>query len=409
MSEMADLYAGVAGQDKAIAALTAAAVRPVHAYLLVGPPGTGKAAAARGFAAALLCPAAEAGGPPDGTCESCRRALAGLHPDVIDVEREGPAITIDTAREVTRLASTSPLEGSRKVLVLHDFHLVKEAGPALLKTIEEPPASTVFVILAEYVPPELVTIASRSVRIDFDPLTPAEVMAALEGRGLEPNLAAELASASGGRLDRALLLATDPGFKARREAWRAVPGRLDGTGATAAVLADDLVRLLDSSVEPLRARHEAERAALEERNAKAVEVTGRGGGRIGGRAVKAMLNSGINELENRQRREIRRQRTDELRAGLATLAGAYRDRLAAAASPRPAGSPAGWVPGSDLEAGSAPAPRSAPASEAAVARRRQATLRALDHIDKLGRDLQYNPGELLQLQALLMRLGTVDR
>jgi DNA polymerase-3 subunit delta' len=397
-SETGDLYAGVVGQDKAIAALKAAAVRPVHAYLLVGPPGTGKAAAARGFAAALLCPAAEAGGPPDGTCESCRRALAGLHPDVIDVEREGAAISIDTAREVTRLASTSPLEGARKVLVLHDFHLVKEAGPALLKTIEEPPASTVFVILAEYAPPELITIASRSVRIDFDPLTPAEVAAALEARGIEPDRAAELAVASGGRLDRALLLATDSGFEGRREAWRAIPGRLDGTGATAAALADDLVRLLDSSVEPLRARHDAERAALEERNAKAVEVTGRGGGRAGGRAVKALLNSGISELENRQRREIRRQRTDELRAGLATLAGAYRDRLAAESIPPPA----------RPDPGSGPSPRQAPApaSEAAAARRRRATLQALDHIDKLGRDLQYNPGELLQLQALLMRLGT---
>jgi DNA polymerase-3 subunit delta' len=399
-SETGDLYAGVVGQDKAIAALKAAAVRPVHAYLLVGPPGTGKAAAARGFAAALLCPAAEAGGPPDGTCESCRRALAGLHPDVIDIEREGAAISIDTAREVTRLASTSPLEGARKVLVLHDLHLVKEAGPALLKTIEEPPPSTVFVILAEYVPPELITIASRSVRIDFDPLTPAEVAAALEARGIAPGRAAELAVASGGRLDRALLLATDSGFQARREAWRAIPGRLDGTGGTAAALADDLVRLLDSSVEPLRARHDAERAALEERNAKAVEVTGRGGGRAGGRAVKALLNSGISELENRQRREIRRQRTDELRAGLATLAGAYRDRLAA----EPGSPPARPDPGAGLSLTQTPAP----ASEAAVARRRRATLRALDHIDKLGRDLQYNPGELLQLQALLMRLGTPD-
>jgi DNA polymerase-3 subunit delta' len=54
---MTDLYAGVVGQEKAVAALVAAAARPVHAYLFVGPPGTGKAVAARGFAAALLCPA----------------------------------------------------------------------------------------------------------------------------------------------------------------------------------------------------------------------------------------------------------------------------------------------------------------------------------------------------------------
>jgi DNA polymerase-3 subunit delta' len=369
---MSELYAAVVGQDKAIAALTAAAGRPVHAYLFVGPPGTGKAAAARGFAAALLC----AAGPPDGTCESCRRALAGLHPDVISIERDGAAISMDTAREVTRLASTSPLEGDRKVLVLHDFHLVKEAGPALLKTIEEPPSSTVFVVLAEYVPPELITIASRCVQIDFEPLTTAEVAAALDAHGIEPERALELAAAAGGRLDRALLLANDGAFEARRAAWQSVPDRLDGTGATAGGIADELLSLLDASVEPLRSRHDAERAALEESNAKAVEVTGRAGGRGGSRAVKSMLNSGVNDLETRQRREVRRQRTDELRAGLATLAAAYRDRLVA----------------------DGPGP--------AAARRRRA-LAALDHIDRLGRDLIYNPGELLQLQALLMRLGRV--
>jgi len=386
---MGELYADVVGQERAVAALRASAVRPVHAYLLAGPPGTGKAAAATSFAAALLCPA-EPG--PDGTCETCRRVLAGIHPDVINIEREGPAISIDTAREVTRLASASPLEGDRKILILHDFHLVQTAGPALLKTIEEPPASTIFVILAEQVPPELITIASRCVRVDFDALTPATVAAVLQAEGVAPERAAELAGAAGGRLDRARLLASDSGFEARRAAWQAIPDRLDGTGATAAVLADEMYGLLEASVEPLRARHQAEHAALEERNARAAQVTGKTSGRAGGRAAKAMLNAGVNELEDRQKREVRRQRTDELRAGLATLAGAYRDRLGA--GPSPAGpSPAGPSP-----AGPSPAGRGA-------LRRRKAALGAIAHIEKLGRALQYNPAELMHLQALLTRLG----
>jgi DNA polymerase-3 subunit delta' len=379
---MGELYADVVGQDKAIAALEAATVRPVHAYLFVGPPGTGKAAAATSFAAALLCPAT----PPDGTCETCRRVLAGIHPDVINIEREGPYITIGAAQQVTSLAATSPLEGDRKILVLHDFHLVEAAGPALLKTIEEPPASTVFIILAEHVPSELITIASRCVRVDFDPLTPVQVTAALEAQGIDSSRAVELAAASGGRLDRARLLATDPDFEARRAAWRAIPGRLDGTGATAALLADELLGLLDSSVEPLRTRHSAARAALEERNAKAAEITGKGGGRAGGRAAKAILNAGVGELEDRQKREVRRQRTDELRAGLATLAAAYRDRL---------------LDGSVLS----PAADSTHPGGPGLARRRRAALDALGHIDQLGRDLIYNPAELLQLQALFTRLG----
>lgn len=357
-----------------MAALRSAALRPVHAYLFVGPAGTGKRAAALAFAAALLCPTTGHHDPssvPDGACESCRRALAGIHPDVIQVEREGAYIGIDTAREVTRVASMSPLEGDRKVVILDDFHLVRDTGPALLKTIEEPPPSTIFIVLAEYVPPELVTIASRCVCIDFDPLTPAQVAAALEVDGVTAERAAHLAEASGGRLDRARLLATDPGFETRRRAWREVPTQLDGTGATVARLADELVGFLESSVEPLRVRHGAEMAELVERNHRAAEVSGRGGKAAKStRATKAVANAGVKDLEDRQRRAERRQRTDEMRLGLATLAASYRERL---------GDP----------------------------HRRLAAVESVAQIDKLVKDLEFNPGELLSVQALLVRLDRI--
>src|SRR5206468_8111446 len=99
------LYADVPAQDEAVGQLRAAARRPVHAYLLVGPPGTGKAAAARSFAASLLCPS---GG--DGSCETCARVVAGVHPDVVTVERAGAAISVDEAREIVRVAARSPVE-----------------------------------------------------------------------------------------------------------------------------------------------------------------------------------------------------------------------------------------------------------------------------------------------------------
>jgi DNA polymerase-3 subunit delta' len=353
-----ELYADVVGQESAVAALRAAAVRPVHAYLLVGPPGTGKRAAAASFAAQLLCPA---GG--DGSCEACRRVLAWAHPDVVVVEREGAAITVDMAREIGRVAARSPVEGDRKVLMLLDFHLVREAGPALLKTIEEPPPGTVFVILAEHVPHELETIASRCVRIDFSPLSPAVIAGALRADGVPAEQADELATAADGRLDRARLLAGDPEFGLRRKAWQDVPGRLDGSGATAAVVADELLELLEHSVGPLRVRQEQELAALQERNARMSEINGKPArGRGGGQP-------GVRELEERHKREVRRQRTDELRAGLAALAGAYRDRL--------------------VRGG----PGSAEAAE------------AVGLIQQLYENLQYNPSEQVQLQALLVGLG----
>jgi DNA polymerase-3 subunit delta' len=332
----------------------------VHAYLLVGPPGTGKAAAATSFAAQLLCPA---GG--DGTCQSCRRVLAGTHPDVTVVAREGAAISIDTARHISRLALRSPMEGDRKILVLEDFHLVKEAGPALLKTIEEPPPTVVFVILAEFVPPELVTIASRCVQIDFRPVSRQEVVGALIDEGVEPDRAVELAEAADGRLDRARLLAGDPEFERRRRAWAGVPQRLDGHGATAAVIVDELVGLLDSSVGPIRQRQEAEVAAAEERAARAAAINGKVGRRPAGK-------TGAKDLEERHKRELRRQRTDELRAGLACLAGAYRDQ----------------------------AVRGGPGVAAAV--------QAVGLIHETAAKLEFNPGETLSLQALIARLGRLN-
>lgn len=343
------LFAGLVGQERAVDRLRTAAASPVHAYLLVGPPGTGKRAAARSFAAALLCPKGGCGG-----CDDCTRALAGVHPDVVVRERTGAYITVGDAREIGRLASLSPVEGRRKVLILVDFHLVEQAAPALLKAIEEPPATTVYVILAEHVPPELVTIASRCARTDFAPVPSDRLAAALVAEGMAPDLAAEVAEASGGRLDRARLLASDAGFASRRSAWRGAPARLDGTGASAAALAGELLAGLETVVEPLRSRQAAELAELEER-ARLY------GDRVGDRK----------ELEARHKREERRVRTDELRFGLAALAAAYRDRLGAAADPA-------------------------------------LGLAAVEAVTAANQALARNPNVPLLLQALLVRLGRLE-
>lgn len=340
------LYASLVGQERAVAELRAAARAPVHAYLLVGPAGTGAREAALGFAASLLC--ADGG---CGACEVCGRALRAVHPDVVVLERTGPYISVDDARAAGRIAATGPVEARRKVLVLTDFHLVDRAGPALLKVMEEPPTTTVFVVLAEDVPAELVTIASRCVRIDLVALSPEAVAGALVAEGVERALATEVAAAAGGRIDRARLLASDTGFAARRERWRSVPARLDGTGATVAALTDQLLASLESLVEPVRHRHREERAALDD-EAK----------RYGARA------GAVARLEARHKREERRARTDELRFGLGTLAAAYRDRLVEGTG----GSGA---------------------------------LAALDAIAAANESMAHNPNPVLLLQALLVKAG----
>ena len=349
--------AGLVGQDLAVRALRAAAAKPVHAYLFVGPPGSGKLAAAREFAAMLLCPN---GGEDE--CDTCRRVREGAHPDVAFFEREGANLSIDQAREVSHTAVRSSLEGGRQVVVLPDLHLAREAIPALLKTMEEPPPHTVLIALAEFVPPELVTIASRCVRVEFRPLTDQEIVGALVQDGVPAERASVVATLAGGRLDRARLLASDEEAESRRRAWETLPARFDGSGATVALLAEELVDMLKRSANPLTLRQEAEVAELVEANT----VSGQAGP---GRAAQGQAKAVARDLEERHRREQRRQRTDELRTGLAALAGAYRDRAVSGALPI------------------------------------DHVAEAVALIDGLSSDLAFNPGELLALQALLLRLA----
>lgn len=341
-------WADIVGQDDAVARLRAAVRAPVHAYLLVGPRGSQKRAAARAFAADLLAGDATA---PDADRHR-RLALAEAHPDLVVVERVGAAISAEQVDEVVRLAGLKPFEGRRKILVLDELHRIDpKVGPKLLKSVEEPPASTCFVILADEVPPELVTVASRCVRIDFRPVPAPVIAARLEVEGVDADRAAQAADAAGGDLGRARLLATDERLGARRRAWRSAPTRLDGTGAAAATVAAELRATIDDAQAPLDERHRAEVVETTER----IE-------RYGERR------SGLKTLDDRHKRERRRLREDELRAGLATLAGTYRDDLAAEPDP-------------------------------------SSSLRSLELIHQAAEALVRNPNETLLLDALFARLA----
>ena len=121
-----------------------------------------------------------------------------------------------------------------------------------------------------------------------------------------------VAIAANGSIERARLLATDQRLSARREAWWSVPDRLDGTGAAAAALVDEVRDLIDDASTTRVGHHDQELAALDQREE-----------RFGPRG------SGRRDMENRHRRELRQFRTEELRFGLATLAARYREVIAA--------------------------------------------------------------------------------
>ncbi len=309
--DLPDPWAGVIGQDQATARLDAAADSPVHAYLFLGRPGAGSERAARGFAALLLSAAAVAEGDAEAAARHRRLALAGSHPDLVTIEATGQMLMVADADEIIRQASTSPVEGDRKVIVVRSVEIINEATIGkLLKIIEEPPASAVFVLLAEEVPPEIVTIASRCVPVEFAPVPSPVVEAALVADGVSPGRAASAAVAAGGDVERARLLATDDALADRAALWAALPDRLDGTGAVVVEAVHQVREAMDAAQEPLEKVHQQELEALAER----VELTGERG-------------SGRTELVARHKREIRRLRSDELRFGLATLARVYRDRL----------------------------------------------------------------------------------
>lgn len=347
----ASVWDQVIGQQRAVLRLRRSAQQPVHAYLFLGPPGSTKEDAARAFATELIS------GSDDTAGRDARLIAERAHPDVREIHRVGATISAEQIREIVRLAAMAPVEGRRQVIILHEFHLLTAMGAAaLLKTVEEPPPSTIFVILADLMSPDLVTIASRCARVDFAPLDQAAIAAALRADGVDAVAADSAAQAAGGDLRRARVLAADPELERRRQAFANVPHNLDGHGAAVVRITNELFALIDAAAAPLTDRQAEEVAALDERIAASGE---RGSGR--------------KQLEERHRRELRRYRTDELRSGLVEIAAAYRDGLVGGAFDGPGNRSEGAV--------------------AAVARIHQA-IAALDR----------NPNESLLMQSLLLEL-----
>ena len=302
---MTSVWDFVRGQDRAVALLRTAATQPVHAYLFVGPEGCGKEEAARTFAGVLL---ANNDDPTDRANDLAQRRA---HPDIHLVVREGASIIKDQSEEVVRLASVTPTEGNRKVIIMHEINLMQPAAIVrLLKTLEEPPPGVFFVLLADQVDDTLATIVSRCFTVHFGALNDNVVVDVLLNEGVQPEVAAIAAHSSHGSLTRARLLASDRQLVKRREFFANIPRRIDGTGATVIAIVEQIVTMIDESVEPIHQRHEQEIADLEKNL-----------------ALMGVKRGGKKALEEKHKREVRRHRTDELRAGLTEIAGIYRDEL----------------------------------------------------------------------------------
>ncbi|MGI9584806.1 MAG: AAA family ATPase [Acidimicrobiia bacterium] len=244
-------FTDLVGHGDVLRLLSAELASPAQAYLFVGPSNVGKATAARRFAAALI------GGDDEGTV---RRAMEGKHPDLVVVVPDGRAsITVDQARTMVADAVRSPLEADRKVFLLEEASLLNdEAANALLKSIEEPIASTMFILVAdseEDLPP---TIASRCRTIVFGRVSESDIASGLERRGVEAERAVEAARISGGRPGLAVALATEPAVARFREAWLGIPNRLTGHPGDAYLLVQDVMDATDPLLDAVKRRQQNE-------------------------------------------------------------------------------------------------------------------------------------------------------
>ncbi len=291
-----DPFSGVVGHRSVVDLLRSELAAPTHGYLFVGPSNIGKSTIARRFAAALLC-------EDDARCFD--RVVGGRHPDLILVEPEGRAsITVDQTRWVVSQASRSPLEAGRKVFLFEEGGMMNdEAANALLKTLEEPSPSALFIIVAETEDQLPETVGSRCRTVVFGRVGEDEVAAGLVELGIDEGQAREAARIAGGRPGLAVALATNDDVAEFRRVWLGVPLRLGEHPGQAFLLAEEAMAATEPLLAALKVRQDDERDRLAE--------------------------DAPRSLRDRHTRELKRA-TDALHVtGLEILASYYRDVAAA--------------------------------------------------------------------------------
>lgn len=381
---MGDVWSELIGQERAVETLRRAvdgrSHAMTHAWLFVGPPGSGRSNAAKAFAAALQCPRGGCG-----ECEECRTTLTGAHPDVTLLRTEQLSIGVDEVRALVGRANVSPVKQRYQIVVVEDADRITERGAdALLKGLEEPAAKTVWLLCAPSPDDVIVTIRSRCRTIKLvTPSDDAVTQLLVTRDAISPALAAHAARAAQGHVGRARMLARSEDARIRRREILALPGRL--TSVTAC---------LDAAENLVSSASEEATQATAELDAKELASLQAAMG-IGGRGAKPRnAQAAVRELEEQQKARVKRIQRDALDRVLTEFTGYYRDVLAVQTAPE--------VPlvNADLADEIEPFARQS---------RPEQTVRALDAILQARTALEGNVAPLLALEALLIGLAAARR
>ena len=311
------------GQRPVIETLRAAASGQgmTHAFLLTGPPGSGRSNAAIAFAAALQCengpgPAAGCGG-----CNACITTLAGSNPDVTRVSTESVQFRVKDAREMVRKSAMSPVSQRWQVIVVEDADRFNDSsGNAVLKAVEEPADRTVWVLCAPTVEDVLPTIRSRCRLVSLATPTAPEVADFLVRRqGVSESLASYAARASQGHIGRAKALATDEATRNRRREVVSLPARLTTIGACMQA-ATNLAEV---------AKEEAEAITTDLDQREKADLDRAFGYEDKGRRPREYA-SALREMTDDQKRRAKRRVLDVVDRSLMDLVSVYRDAIALA-------------------------------------------------------------------------------
>jgi DNA polymerase III subunit delta' len=310
------VWADLVGQEAAVEVLRGAAQDPsamTHAWLITGPPGSGRSNAARAFAAALQC--LEGG---CGHCLACTTSLAGSHADVTVVATEAAIMTVGQTRPLVQLAQRAPSEGRWRVIIVEDADRMNDqSGNALLKAIEEPPPRTVWLLCAPSPQDVLVTVRSRSRSVALR-VPPPDAVASLlvERDGIDPRLAGVAARAAQSHIGIARRLARDPDARDRRARLLAIPASIRGVG-DAVLAAGRLVEVSQAEA----------KAATEDRDAREKAALLRALGAEAGATLPPALRTQVKALEDEQKRRATRAQRDVLDRSMIDLLSLYRDVL----------------------------------------------------------------------------------